>query len=78
MEKALKIIEKFKNSRHGHTFEDCRKVLEYLGFKIVSACGSHYKFEKEGLVRPFILAKHFPISPAAVQSILNYIEKAEK
>lgn len=73
-----KIINKFKKSRFGHTFEDCKKVLEAVGFEEKSSRGSHHKFVKEGLKRPFILAKHRPIDPAAIAEILNFVEKEKK
>ena len=59
----------------GHTFEECKKVLEYMGFTEKSSKGSHHKFQKEGLNRPFILAKHHPIDPGAIDEILNFYNK---
>ena len=70
-----KIIKKFRTSSFGHTFEDCKKVLEYIGFEEISSRGSHHKFRKQGLNRPFILAKHRPIDPAAINEILKFIDK---
>ena len=70
-----KIIEKFRRSRFGHTFEDCKKVLEYLGFCEKSSKGSHHKFVRPGFNRPFILAKHRPIDPAAIVEILDFYDK---
>ncbi len=70
-----KIIKKFRSSQFGHTFEDCKKVLESIGFIEKSSRGSHHKFIKNGLNRPFILAKHRPIDPAAINEILKFIDK---
>lgn len=75
MSNVKKIIDKFRNSQFGHTFEDCKKVLEFIGFKETSSRGSHHKFTKQGLNRPFILAKHRPIDPAAINEILKFIDK---
>jgi len=72
-----KIIQSFKTTKFGHTFEECKKVLEYIGFEEKSSRGSHHKFIKQGLNRPFILAKHRPIDPAAIDDILTFIEKEE-
>jgi len=73
-----KIIKSFRTSKFGHTFEECKKVLEYIGFEEKSSKGSHHKFTKQGLDRPFILAKHRPIDPAAIDDILNFIDKEEQ
>ena len=73
-----KIIEKFNLSKFGHTFEECKKVLEYTGFVEKSSKGSHHKFIKQGLNRPFILAKHHPIDPAAINEILDFVNKEYK
>lgn len=70
-----KIIKRFKTSKFGHTFEDCKKVLEYLGYIEKSSRGSHQKFSKAGIERPFILAKHRPIDPAAIDEILKLIKE---
>ncbi len=75
MANVEKIIENFKNSKFGHNFEECKKVLEYLGFIEKSSKGSHHKFIKKGLLRPFILAKHHPIDPAAIAEILEFYDK---
>ena len=75
MSKIDKIIEDFRRSQFGHTFEDCKKVLEYIGFEEKSSKGSHHKFIRKGLNRPFILAKHRPIDPAAINEILKFIDK---
>jgi len=72
-----KIIKSFQSSKFGHTFEECKKVLEYLGFVEKSSRGSHHKFIKQGLNRPFILAKHRPIDPAAINEILEMIDEKE-
>ena len=75
MKKVEKIIEKMKQSQFGHTFADCKKVLEYCGFVEKSSRGSHHKFIKSGLLRPLIIAKHKPIDPAAIKEILNFTEE---
>ena len=78
MSNVEKIIEKFNLSKFGHTFEECKKVLEYAGFSEKSSKGSHHKFIKQGLNRPFILAKHRPIDPAAINEILDFVNKEYK
>ena len=75
MKSIDKVIAKFRASQFGHTFEECKKVLEFLGFKETGSKGSHHKFTKDGLNRPFILAKHRPIDPAAINDILKLINK---
>ena len=77
MASVEKIIKNFYSSKFGHTFEDCKKVLEYLGFEEKSSRGSHRKFVKAGLNRPFILAKHRPIDPAAINEILEFVERSK-
>ena len=72
--KVDKIFENFKKSEFGHNFDDCKKALEYLGFVEKSSKGSHHKFMRQGLNRPFILAKHRPIDPAAINEILKFFE----
>lgn len=78
MSNVDKIIKKFRSSQFGHTFEDCKKVLESIGFIEKSSKGSHHKFTKPGLNRPFILAKHRPIDPAAIIEILEFVNKEYK
>lgn len=78
MSNVDKIIKKFNDSKFGHTFEDCKKVLEAIGFTETTSRGSHHKFTKPGLNRPFILAKHRPIDPAAVSEILDFFNKEPK
>ena len=75
MRSAEKIISKFRVSLFGHTFEECKRVLEFIGFTETGSRGSHHKFTKEGLNRPFIIAKHRPIDPAAINEILKFIDK---
>lgn len=70
-----KVIGKFRATQFGHTFEECKKVLEFIGFKETGSKGSHHKFTKVGLNRPFILAKHRPIDPAAINEILKLFDK---
>ena len=52
-----------------------KKVLEAIGFVEKSSRGSHHKFMKQGLNRPFILAKHRPIDPAVISEILEFYNK---
>lgn len=75
MSGVKKIINKFNASKFGHTFEECKKVLEFIGFVEKSSKGSHHKFMKAGLNRPFILAKHHPVDPAAINEILEFVNK---
>ncbi len=75
MASVEKIIESFRNTRYGHTFEECKKILESIGFTEKSSRGSHHKFMKSGLNRPFIIAKHRPVDPAAITEILEFFDK---
>ena len=75
MKKVEKVIEKMRQSPFGHTFADCKKVLEYCGFVEKSSKGSHHKFIKPGLLRPLIIARHKPIDPAAIKEILHFAEE---
>jgi predicted RNA binding protein YcfA (HicA-like mRNA interferase family) len=74
MNKLEKLINKFQQTQHGHTFEDCKKVLELMGYMEVSSRGSHHKFSKSNLIRPVIIAKHRPIHPEAIKDILRIYE----
>lgn len=74
MSTSSKIINKFKNSNKGHKFADCEKVLTSLGYEMKTGKGSHFKFIKKG--RPMIMiAKHNPISPDAINDIIEVWEK---
>ncbi len=74
MNKVEKIIEKMKRSPYGHSFDDCKKVLEHHKIIETSSKGSHHKFIKSGMKRPLIIAKHRPVDPAAIKEILELIE----
>lgn len=56
-------------------YNDLNSAL-YNMFKIVKYHPE--EFVKEGLRRPFILAKHRPVDPAAIAEILNFVEKEKK
>ncbi|MDR1167362.1 MAG: type II toxin-antitoxin system HicA family toxin [Heliobacteriaceae bacterium] len=73
MSKTDKIIEKMKTSSYGHKFEDCQKVLISLGFTMKEGKGSHFKFHHQLMY--ITIAKHRPVSPAAVKDVLNACEK---
>lgn len=58
-----------QRTKHGHTFEDCQKVLEYLGYKVRQGKGSHYRFVKgESFIT---IAKHRPVDPKAIQDVIR-------
>ncbi len=74
MSKIEKIIKNFKNSNKGQSFEDCIKVLTVLGYEMRSGKGSHFKFIKKNC--PIvIIARHNPISPDAVNDVIEIWEK---
>ena len=69
MDKVEKIIEKFKKSDAGQKYEDCEKVLVYLGFTLRNTKGSHRVFKKsEDYI---VIAEHRPVSKGAVKDVLN-------
>ena len=74
MDKLEKIINRFRQTQHGYTFEDCKRALELMDYMEVSSRGSHHKFSKSDLIRPIIIAKHRPIDPAAIKAILKIYE----
>lgn len=59
---------------HGHTFEDCQKVLIAKGYSMKEGKGSHFKFYKEGK-EMLVIAKHRPVSPKAVEDVLSAWEE---
>jgi predicted RNA binding protein YcfA (HicA-like mRNA interferase family) len=73
MGKVEKIVENMKNSPYGHKFEDCQKVLVSLGFIMKEGKGSHFKFHHKTMY--ITIAKHRPVSPAAIKDVLSAYEK---
>lgn len=73
MDKIEKIIEKFKKSEAGNKYEDCEKILLYLGFVLKRIKGSHYQFVKDE--EHLTVAKHKPVSKGAVKDVLKAWEK---
>jgi len=76
IKKVEKIIQKFKNTPHGHSFEECAKVLETLGYVMNTkqGKGKHVKFTKPG--KPMvIIPKKNPVSPATVNDIIKIHEE---
>ncbi len=69
MRKAEKIIEKFKRSNKGQKFEDCAKVLEFLGYKMKPGKGDHFKFTKDQNM--IVIARHRPVAPGAVNDVIE-------
>ena len=74
MTSSDKIIKKFKNSNKGHKFEDCEKILKFLEYEMKIGKGSHFKFLKKD--RPVIMiARHNPVSPNAINDVIEAWEK---
>lgn len=69
-----KIVTKMQRTKHGHSFEDCQKVLEFKGYKMGMGKGSHFKFHKEGK-NMIVIAKHKPVNPKAIDDILRIWEE---
>ena len=44
MASAQKLIEKMKRQPHGIRFEEAKKVMESIGYKITTKNGSHRNF----------------------------------
>lgn len=76
MEKIEKIIQKFKKSDAGQKYEDCEKVLIYLGYTHRNAKGSHRIFKKDDCY--VVVANHKPVSKGAVKDVLNAWEKCHE
>lgn len=73
MDRVEKIVEKFKKSDAGQKYEDCEKVLIYLGYALRNAKGSHRVFKKgENYI---VIAEHRPVSKGAVKDVLNAWDK---
>ena len=72
MNKIEKIITKFKQSSAGQRFEDCQRVLFYLGFELKRIKGSHYQYKKEKLT--LTIANHKPVAKDAIKDILELWE----
>jgi len=68
-----KIAARMKRTKYGHTFEDCQKVLESLGYTLRKGKGSHYVFSKG--IKFITIAKHRPVDPKAVQDVINAWEE---
>lgn len=69
MGKVEKIIDKFRRSLAGHSFNDCEKVLLSMGYKIRKSKGSHCQFSKD---KNYItIANHKPVSKDAVKDVLK-------
>lgn len=67
--KVEKIVDKFKRSNKGQRFEDCVKVLEFLGYKMKPGKGDHFKFSKgQDMI---VMAKHKPVDPNAINDVID-------
>lgn len=77
MSSTDKIIEKFLKTDAGQKYEDCEKVLLYLGYVLKRIKGSHHQFVKNQ--EHVTIAKHKPVSKGAIKDVLtawrNYHEK---
>lgn len=73
MDNAEKIILKFKKSDAGQKYEDCEKVLIYLGYTHRNSKGSHRIFKKGEFY--VVIANHKPVSKGAIKDVLNAWEK---
>ena len=72
MNKIEKIIARFKQSNSGQRFEDCEKVLFYLGFELKRIKGSHHQYKKDNLT--LTVANHKPVAKDAIKDILELWE----
>ena len=68
--KIEKVVSKMKQSNKGWDFESCMKVLLELGYDMKPGKGDHFKFSKKGLFM-IVIARHRPVSPAAVNDVLD-------
>jgi predicted RNA binding protein YcfA (HicA-like mRNA interferase family) len=73
MDKVDKIINKFRNSDAGHRFEDCEKVILYLGYELKRVSGSHHQYQKAA--HTYTIARHKPVARGAIKEILKLWEK---
>ena len=76
MSQVEKIIQKFKSSDAGHKYEDCEKVLVFLGYSLRNSKGSHRVFKKDESY--IVIANHKPVSKGAVKDVLNAWEKCHE
>jgi len=67
-----KIVEDFLRSKHGHVFENCRRVLEAMGYALKSNKGSHFIFALPGEFDTMTIVKHSGDADASdVEKILE-------
>ena len=73
MGKIEKIIEKFRRTLAGHSYEDCEKVLLSIGYKLRKSKGFHCQFSKNA--HYITIANHRPVSKDAVKDVLQAWDK---
>lgn len=78
MSKFEKLLQRIKNLDNGLRFEELKKVLESLGYKMNSSRGgsSHFTFRKKGHI-PITIPKHEPIKIVYIRLIKDAIEEDE-
>ena len=76
--KFEKLLQRIKNLDNGLRFEELKKVLESLGYKMNSPSGgsSHFTFRKKGHI-PITIPKHEPIKIVYIRLIKDAIEEDE-
>lgn len=58
MTKIEKSIHQFLNRPASLRFNEIKKVLKYIGFKMIKAKGSHKKFKHDSLITDLVIPVH--------------------
>lgn len=75
MAKVEKILEKMESSPSSISFDDAKKVLEWMGYTAKNPKrGSHIAFKKDG-VNPVIVKRCNPVKTYTVKEILKLAEE---
>jgi predicted RNA binding protein YcfA (HicA-like mRNA interferase family) len=76
LSKKDKLLKFIKNNPTNVKFEDLKKVLENIGYKVVNRGGSHYVFTKKDGVSLCIPYKK-PVKVIYVKQVIKIIEEEE-
>lgn len=78
MSKWDKLLARICSLSKDLRFEELRKVLESLGYKMTAPRGgsSHYTFRKPGC-QPITIPKHEPIKKVYVEMVKQLVEREE-
>jgi len=78
MARIDKIIAKMRASQSDVDFSDLAYVLEWLGFSLSRAKGSHHTFKRPGHAEIVTLPRHNPMKTEYVRMVLRLFEQLTK